>query len=396
MSRHRLPPHVYLAICFLGLVTGCSTLNVNKPTLPWSKTAEKNYETPERIIAVWSDTVYQHPGKPPTRGFGGRIYFYNREGKVIPVNGELVVYAYDDTSANVAYDKPTRKYAFTADQLTRYYSESDLGASYNVWIPWDAVGNNEKQINLFPVFKDDSGRLVRGTFASNRLPGKRNLTEEERRGFYVSPNQNRRQPTAENGNGNVQQVQFQTPVADATADTTRRESGLRTTTIRVPRSLSQRMAQAPPLVLPTPRYQPPWTTDPAVQNRPSNDLTIGNTNTNNDFMAPTSNLLQNAGIPTQNQRAPTGSSSYPPVNQLPPNGTNIVTVPIGQQGFSGVDPQSSVSANSRAWARQDQRSAHFEPPRFRVPTTPGAQQHRERGLIQQSPLTPQYGLPSTR
>ncbi len=38
------------------------------------------------------------PGKPVTRGFGGRIYFYNDRSQAVPVDGELVVYGFDDTA----------------------------------------------------------------------------------------------------------------------------------------------------------------------------------------------------------------------------------------------------------------------------------------------------------
>jgi hypothetical protein len=169
----------------LGTFTGCASqkLNSGKPLSWLSK--EPQFESPEKVIAIWTDTTYQLPGQAPTRGFGGRVYFYNSKGEVIPVNGDLMVYAYDDNDPNATTDRPSRKYAFTAEQLTRYYGESDLGASYNIWIPWDQVGGEEKQVALFPVFVDKSGKMVRGAFADNRLPGKRNLNEDERRGFYV-------------------------------------------------------------------------------------------------------------------------------------------------------------------------------------------------------------------
>ena len=141
----------------LIVLSGCATkeLALTK-ALPWPGSAKK-YETPEKVIAIWTDAVYQLPGTSPTRGFGGRVYFYNADEEVIPVNGQLVVYAFDDSDPHASTDQPSRKYAFTADQLTKYYSDSDLGASYNIWIPWDAVGGSEKQIALLPVFVDDSG-----------------------------------------------------------------------------------------------------------------------------------------------------------------------------------------------------------------------------------------------
>ncbi len=393
MKRNLLLSTTSVAGCLVLLATGCASLDVKKPTVPWKSSSQEKskYESPDRIIAIWSDTVYQHPGKPATRGFGGRIYFYNDEGKTIPVDGQLIVYAFDDSSPEAGSDKPTRKYGFTAEQLTGYYSDSELGASYNIWIPWDGVGNAEKQISLFPVFVDASGRTVRGTFANNRLPGKRNVSEEERRGFYVSPHQKPPAP----GDQTVQQVQYQAVAGSEITGSAPRESGLKTTTIRVPRTMAERMAAAPPVLLQAQPYQPspaaalpnqlPYSgpvgptpaTTPAGQ--PANYPAAGSTPQPN-----WQNGAQNAGSPNT------------PVSQLPAHGARLTAPALGQTGFIGADPRNSTSARSRAWARQDEQSAHFEPPRFRVPTMPGVQQPREREPIQQSPLTPLYSPPSPR
>ncbi len=399
MIRITLFSRSVLICCLVVLLVGCSTFGGKKPTAPWANHSEKKktkYETPERVIAIWSDAVYQHPGKPATRGFGGRVYFYNNEGKVIPVDGQLVVYAYDDASAAAGNDKPTRKYGFTAEQLTHYYSDSDLGASYNVWIPWDAVGNEEKQISLFPVFIDDSGRMVRGSFANNRLPGKRNITEEERRGFYVSPRQ-RLQTGAPQASGGVQQAEFQTPLDTDVANGAAGEPSLKITTIRVPRTMAERMAAAPPELLQAQPYQPPPRSDGTLPSQPpANPPYYGDANT---FPAQQGAYPPAMNYPNQPASHSSGSYNYPPTapsNPLPANGTGVGTSALGTTGFIGADPQNSMSARSRAWARQDAKSAHFEPPRFRVPTMPGAPRHLERETIQQSPLTPLYAPPSTR
>ena len=209
--------------------------------MPWTSQTP-TYETPEKVIAIWTDATYELPGRAPTRGFGGRVYFYNAKGEVVPVNGQLVVYAFDDSDPHAGADQPTRKYAFTAEQLTRYYSNSELGASYNIWIPWDNVGGDEKQIALFPVFIDESGKMVRGSFANNRLPGKRVLDEEERRGFYVSRKRRRGSQVISHQESGVRPAGYETEVAAEPADGEKKEPSLVTHTIRVPRSLSERMA----------------------------------------------------------------------------------------------------------------------------------------------------------
>ncbi len=379
MTRNSFIWSLVFVCCLMVLGAGCSSLDLKKSPVAWpAKTAE--YESPERLIGVWTDTVYQHPGKAPTRGFGGRIYFYNAQGKVIPVDGELVVYAYDESSPDVARDKPTRKYAFTAEQLTRYYSESDLGASYNIWIPWDHVGNEEKQISLFPVFVNTEGRMVRGNFANNRLPGRRVQTEEERRGFYVAPHKAQHAVPAPAGQA-VQQVQFQAPVAGDVANGSSKGSGMKTTTIRIPRSLAERMSAVTPSIQQVQQRAQPVRVSSTMPRPPAAAPAATSTPPAAPNML-TPDQVQTLMLPNSNSAAtPATDASHP----YPTNGTGVENPPLGQQGFIGVDPQNSVSATSRAWARQHEQSARFELPKFRVPAKPGVQRHLGRVASRPTP-----------
>jgi hypothetical protein len=358
-------------LCLAGLflfAAGCQSIPSPIETkLPWTEPKEKTFEPPERIITVWTDTIYQQPGKPPTRGFGGRIYFYGRHGEVVPVNGTLTVYAYDDTGLDLSADRPTRKYVFTKEQLAGYQSESEIGASYNIWIPWDAVGGDEKQVNLFPVFTDDSGKIVRGMFTESRLPGRRVITEEERRGFYVS--RRKRFRPAEEANTEKQTAQVDT----RSAATEPSESRLRTTTIHVPQSMTTRLQQNVGQGMAT-NVRPQPSPNPYLNQLNSAGQVPGNV-----FPAP--------GMPIRSE-----SGSYGEVQ--PAMYTEPGTPALGESGFHGIQKQNTVSANSRPWARQDPRSTRFEHPRFRVPALPGVQRDHEHGQFRQSPLTPQYGPPS--
>ncbi len=410
------PLAIGLGVCLLvGALSGCASqkLNLGK-AMPWGSQTP-TYETPEKVIAIWTDATYELPGKAPTRGFGGRVYFYNAKGEVVPVNGQLVVYAFDDSDPHAGTDQPTRKYAFTAEQLTRYYSNSELGASYNIWIPWDSVGGDERQIALFPVFIDDSGKMVRGSFADNRLPGKRALNEEERRGFYVSRKRRRGSQVISHQESGVRPAGYETEVAADSVDSDKKEPSMVTHTIRVPRSLSERMANGtlvapgqPGLVAPALRATSapgaaasPWpaATAPHSTTPPlSNAALPGATST---WAAPQSSAPQSSAPQSSATIAP---SLYPTIPSTAPTGNLAPTMPaasasgdsptasetphLGQQGFIGADPSLSMSARSRAWARQDSRSAHFEQPQFRAPAAPGSRPQFGRGPTLPYPSEP--------
>ena len=115
----------------------------NKPT---ADTAE-----PQKMVAIWRENILQMDGAPPVKGFTGRFYFYDRAGEAIRVDGELNIYGYDD-SRQVKQRIPDNHFIFEADKFNDHYAPSDIGHSYNIWIPWEEYGGFRKSITLIPVF----------------------------------------------------------------------------------------------------------------------------------------------------------------------------------------------------------------------------------------------------
>jgi hypothetical protein len=167
-----------IVACLITLsLSGCKSMTNWTDKLPWSsqqsKITESAYQTPARMATIWVPDVMTLPNGESNRGFGGRFFFYDQMNSAIPVEGQLVVYAYDDTNKLETTRTPTRKYVFTPEQFTTHFSESRLGASYSIWISWDAVGGEEQSISLMPVFTTTSGHVVMGQQALNVLPGKK-------------------------------------------------------------------------------------------------------------------------------------------------------------------------------------------------------------------------------
>ena len=74
----------------------------------WPFNREDKPGKPDKIIALWSDTVLTQTGQPPIRGFGGRLMFYEgKKEEPIKVEGTLVVYAFDETDRD-AEQHPAR------------------------------------------------------------------------------------------------------------------------------------------------------------------------------------------------------------------------------------------------------------------------------------------------
>jgi len=141
----------------LATVAGCSSWNLSK-SMPWPFGEEKP-GIPEKIAAIWTDAVLHQPNQPTVRGFGGRLMFFEaKSDKPIKVDGTVVIYAFDETNRDPSNAKPDRKYVFTPEQLPSHYSlaqygKSKIGHSYSVWLPWDEVGGNQKEISLLVRFE---------------------------------------------------------------------------------------------------------------------------------------------------------------------------------------------------------------------------------------------------
>jgi hypothetical protein len=233
-----------LSVCLLA---GCSSLDLSKSVAKprklklWGQPADQ----PARVVAVWSDALYNEPGKPSVRGFGGRLYFYDRKNQAVPVDGQLVVYGYDDSLEGAPAKEPERKFVFAAEQLSTHYTPSELGPSYSIWLPWEPVGGFTKTVSLLPVFTSAKGDVLTGQQAINTLPGKTPPHAQSRSGV-------RSTPALVQASGAVQPATYEQPappmtggvsagdLAGPAGDPSRR---LRTTTFALPLSLTQRLTQ---------------------------------------------------------------------------------------------------------------------------------------------------------
>ncbi|MGV3483003.1 MAG: hypothetical protein ACO1RT_01155 [Planctomycetaceae bacterium] len=173
-----------IACCMIAasfmLSTGCSTLPAKgslSKKMPWSKDKDKPepYPNPVRMAVTWTPDTLVQTGRTPTRGFGGRLFFYDEKTKPVPVEGELTVHAFAESPTGEQGE--VKRYHFTSEQFTKHFSQTDIGASYSVWIPWDAVGGDQLRVSLVPSFRAANGRLVQGEQALVGLPGKRQSVE---------------------------------------------------------------------------------------------------------------------------------------------------------------------------------------------------------------------------
>ncbi len=233
----------------LCLLVGCQTVGIDAkktltdklPTL----SSKPGKSTPVSIAAIWSDAVYTQAGQKPVRGFGGRLYFYNEKHEAVPVDGQLIVYGYDESTRDDPNRTPDRKFVFTPEQFTSHHSVTELGDSYSIWIPWDELGGMKKTVTLLPVFVPTGGQLIAGQQTINILPGKSPPAPPAGgQGTCLASAASRTSPA-------VRQVSYEgefgpgawqvaSPYTDPNAPNAPR---MQTTTIQLPQTTAQRLIQ---------------------------------------------------------------------------------------------------------------------------------------------------------
>lgn len=153
-----------------GMAPGCTMFDAPLASLGFLD--EDAPRMPTKVIPVWTETVLHQAGQQNIRGCGGRIVFYGRDNeRPIRVDGSIVVYAWDDTDETKSRSTPDRKYVFTAEMLQKHYSQSRVGHSYSLWIPWDEVGNPHRKVTLITRFIGARGGEVTSSPAKVIIPG---------------------------------------------------------------------------------------------------------------------------------------------------------------------------------------------------------------------------------
>jgi len=176
-----------VCLCSIIFTVGCSgiknTMRSSEKNSLWNpiqKVSEDSKKkksksdidsTPVTMTAIWTDSVYEKAGEASVKGFGGRIFFYNANEKLVKADGELIIYGFDDSSKSLTDRKADKKFVYPQDKFQSHYSENKLGASYSVWVPWEPMGGYRKAITLIPMFRTADGDLIKCTQTIAILPG---------------------------------------------------------------------------------------------------------------------------------------------------------------------------------------------------------------------------------
>jgi hypothetical protein len=214
-----------------------ASLDVKKAKF-WDRDGKPDPETPARFATTWTEATMTRAGQKPQRGFGGRLLFYQKESaNPVRVEGQLVIYAFDELNGDPHKTEPTRRYVFPAEQLSIYESESPLGPSYSVWVPWDDAGGPEAKVSLIARFEPKEGGVVVGEQTHHYLAGPpaRGPSANERSIVSGAPSAEQgHEVTAASYNGGATPPGLPSTAAAQSVE----PASMATTTIALPRRLS--------------------------------------------------------------------------------------------------------------------------------------------------------------
>lgn len=160
-----------MLLAAIPLPSGCQFAPKKTPA-GWSWTEEEKPVVPERILAIWTDTVLRQPNQPGVRGFGGRVFFYDKEqNDPIEVDGKLVVFVFDADDQDPENQKPLRKYVIDADDFAKHMSKTSIGPAYSVWLPWGDVKGPTKKLSIIARYEGRHGGTTLSDPTMKLLPG---------------------------------------------------------------------------------------------------------------------------------------------------------------------------------------------------------------------------------
>ena len=194
---------------------GCQPLMSKKSMIPWGGKKKETKVVPDRILAVWTDTVLHQQGQTGVRGFGGRVYFYEKDNTdPIEAEGSLAVYAFDAEEDAIDSQKPLRKFVFTPEQLASHMSKTSIGPSYSIWLPWSSVGDPPQKLSLISRFEGVDGGTTISDPVIKLLPGVVKKSDSGKKSPEPSIDKSPFKPTVDQG---VQQASFSETKATKTS-----------------------------------------------------------------------------------------------------------------------------------------------------------------------------------
>lgn len=160
-------------LLWLGLVlcsaSGCQSI----PLFSGMSYPEADARHPVvEVLCVWQPAEGRGLDNLPSRGFGGQVLFFSAGRKEpVKVEGDIRIYVFDDAGVDGDASKPIHQFDFPAAAWNTFLRPSNLGASYQIFIPYTRKGVHSANCSLRVQITPPGGLPVYSRFATVNLMG---------------------------------------------------------------------------------------------------------------------------------------------------------------------------------------------------------------------------------
>jgi len=156
-------------ICLTLCLTGCAGTGLFHFSNDFPKPSLKNPVT--RIVGLWQ-TAEGVAVNDASRGFSGQILFFANDEKLpVQVDGEVMIYVFDDQGSQEEQIKPIHQWRYPAESWNALLGKGPLGATYNVFIPYTRPGFHQADCTLRVRYTPKQGPTIYSEMVHIVLPG---------------------------------------------------------------------------------------------------------------------------------------------------------------------------------------------------------------------------------
>jgi hypothetical protein len=170
------PPIARLVLICLALcLTGCAGTSLFHFSNDFPKPSLKDPVT--RIVGLWQ-TAEGVAVNEASRGFSGQILFFANDEKLpVQVDGEVMIYVFDDQGSQEEQIKPIRQWQYPATSWNALLGKGPLGATYNVFVPYTRPGFHQADCTLRVRYTPKQGPTIYSEMVHIVLPGAKKKTK---------------------------------------------------------------------------------------------------------------------------------------------------------------------------------------------------------------------------
>jgi hypothetical protein len=113
------------------------------------------------FACIWQQGEGRDEHGKPCRGFCGQLMFLTGiSKKPAVVNGAVTIYVFDNVGPLEEQTKPFRSFDFTADEWATFQRRTNLGMTYQLFIPYTRRGGREAECQLHVKFTPVGGSPI--------------------------------------------------------------------------------------------------------------------------------------------------------------------------------------------------------------------------------------------